>query len=136
MRFFASLRMTVNINMAKTILFVEDDPFLIDIYKKKLGEAGYTVVLAENGETALKTIETTAVDLLILDIVMPKIDGWETLRQLKAHPKMQKCKVMIFSNLGGKAEVEKGLQMGADKYLIKANYTPSQVVNEVEKMLA
>jgi len=128
--------MTVNINMAKTILFVEDDPFLIDIYKKKLGEAGYTVVLAENGETALKTIETTAVDLLILDIVMPKIDGWETLRQLKAHPKMQKCKVMIFSNLGGKAEVEKGLQMGADKYLIKANYTPSQVVNEVEKMLA
>jgi len=136
LRFFASLRMTVNINMAKTILFVEDDPFLIDIYKKKLGEAGYTVVLAENGETALKTIETTAVDLLILDIVMPKIDGWETLRQLKAHPKMQKCKVMIFSNLGGKAEVEKGLQMGADKYLIKANYTPSQVVNEVEKMLA
>jgi len=128
--------MTVNINMAKTILFVEDDPFLIDIYKKKLGEAGYTVVLAENGETALKTIETTAVDLLILDIVMPKTDGWETLRQLKAHPKMQKCKVMIFSNLGGKAEVEKGLQMGADRYLIKANYTPSQVVNEVEKMLA
>ena len=136
MRFFASLRMTVNINMAKTILFVEDDPFLIDIYKKKLGEAGYDIVLAENGETALKTIETTAVDLLILDIVMPKTDGWETLRQLKAHPKMQKCKVMIFSNLGGKAEVEKGLQMGADKYLIKANYTPSQVVNEVEKMLA
>jgi len=122
--------------MAKTILFVEDDPFLIDIYKKKLGEAGYDIVLAENGEAALKTIETTAVDLLILDIVMPKTDGWETLRQLKAHPKMQKCKVMIFSNLGGKAEVEKGLQMGADKYLIKANYTPSQVVNEVEKMLA
>lgn len=121
--------------MAKTILFVEDDPFLVDIYKKKLGEAGYDVILAENGQSALKTIETTAVDLLILDIVMPKVDGWETLRQFKAHPKLKNSKIMIFSNLGGKAEVAKGLQMGADKYLIKANYTPSQVIDEVKKLL-
>jgi DNA-binding response OmpR family regulator len=123
----------------KSILLVEDDPFLIDIYTRKLKKAGFTVEIAEDGENALKILGQKKPDLLLLDIVLPEIDGWEILRKIKNQKSKIKnskgLKIIILSNLGQKEEVEKGLKLGATKYLIKAHYTPSQVVEEIKKIL-
>ena len=119
----------------KQIPLVEDDPFLRDIYSKKLEKAGFVVVNVNNGEQALKVLKGAVFDLVLLDIVMPNIDGWEVLEKIKCPEAEVKTKVIVFSNLGQKSEVEKGLSLGADKYLIKSSYTPSEVVEEVKKLI-
>ena len=119
----------------KSILLVEDDPFLADIYTTKLKESGFSVEIAKDGEEALSKIKGKLPPVVILDIVLPQIDGWEILKKIKEDPKSKNLKVIIFSNLGQKSEVEKGLKLGATKYLIKAHYTPSQVVEEIKQVL-
>jgi len=119
----------------KSILLIEDDPFLIDIYTTKLKESGFGVAVATDGEQAIIKIKELKPDLVILDIVLPEVDGWEILRKIKSELKLEDLKVIILSNLGQKEEVEKGINLGAVKYLIKAHYTPSQVVEEIKKVL-
>ncbi|MDP2664280.1 MAG: response regulator [bacterium] len=119
----------------KKILLVEDDPFLIDIYSTKLKDAGFEVLVSDEGEEAIGKIKEENPDLLLLDIVLPEIDGWEILRRIKSDEKFKNLKVIILSNLGQKEEVKKGMELGAVNYLIKAHYTPSQVVEEVKKVL-
>lgn len=117
----------------KKILLIEDDSFLVDIYTTKLKEDGFSVASAFDGEEGLKKIEEEKPDLVLLDIVIPIIDGWEFLKKIR---KINKdLKIIILSNLGQKADVEKGLKLGATKYLIKAHHNPSEVVEEVEKLL-
>ena len=119
----------------KQILLIEDDPFLLDIYSTKLTEAGFSVETATNGEEALIKAKENLPRLIILDIVLPQIDGWEILKRIKSENNLRQIPVVILSNLGQKSEVEKGLKMGAAKYLIKAHYTPSQVVKEIKETL-
>ena len=119
----------------KKIFLVEDDPFLIDIYTTKLKESGFSVEVSSEGEEAVGKIKENPPDLVVLDIVLPQIDGWEILKRIKADPILKKLKIIILSNLGQKEEVEKGTKLGAAKYLIKAHYTPSQVVEEIKKIL-
>jgi len=119
----------------KTILLVEDDPFLIDIYKSKLKEVGFEIETAEDGEKALRKTKEKKPDLMLLDIVLPNIDGWEILKKIRSDPGLKDLKVIVLSNLGQKEEVEKGMALGATKYLIKAHFTPSEVVEEVKKLL-
>lgn len=119
----------------KTILLIEDDPFLIDIYTTKLEEKGFLVSVAVNEGEAFSKINEKKPDLVLLDIVLPQVDGWEILRKIKSSPKFKALKVIILSNLGRKEEVEKGLKLGATGYLIKAHYTASEVVEEIKKTL-
>jgi len=132
----------------KKILLVEDDPFLIDIYTTKLKESGFKLEIADNGEEALKKIRKRNAanfekkkkknlwpDVLILDIVLSRIDGWQVLQEIKKDEKLKDLKIIVFTNLGQKEEVEKGLRLGATKYLIKAHYTPSELVEEIEKII-
>jgi DNA-binding response OmpR family regulator len=123
----------------KKILLVEDDPFLIEIYQKKLKDSGFEVEVAENGEKALEILKDKNFDLMILDIVLPKIDGWKVLEEIREMKKekndLEKMKIVIWSNLGEKEDIKKGLSLGATSYLIKANFTPSEVVKEIEKIL-
>ena len=123
----------------KKILLVEDDPFLIDIYTRKLKRAGFETVVAEEGKEALKLLQQKTFELVILDIVLPEVDGWAILKEIKElkqkNRDLENLKIIILSNLGQKEEVEKGLKLGATKYLIKAHYTPSQVVEEIKKIL-
>lgn len=120
----------------KRILLVEDDTFLIDIYTTKLKESGFSVEIAIDGDEALRKMrEKKKPDLLLLDIVLPRIDGWEILEKIKTESKLKDLKIIILSNLGQKEEVEKGLKLGATKYLIKAHYTPSEIVGEIKKVL-
>ncbi len=119
----------------KSILLIEDDPFLIDIYVTQFKEAGYKVEVASDGEVALSKIKETKPDLLVLDIILPKIDGWELLKTIKQDASLKELKVVILSNLGQKEEVEKGFDFGAIKYFIKAEYTPKEVTEEIKKIL-
>jgi len=121
----------------KSILLVEDDPFLIDIYTVKFKERGFSIDVAKNGDECFSKLEEGNPDLVLLDIVLPKLDGWEILRKLKNDGKLKGLKIVILSNLGQsqKGEVEKGMKLGAAKYLIKAHYTPTEVAEEVEKIL-
>jgi DNA-binding response OmpR family regulator len=119
----------------KTVLLVEDDPFLIDIYFTKLKEAGFKPEVAKDGNTALKMIKEKKPDLLLLDIVLPHIDGWEILKALNKEGLVDHLKIVILSNLGQKSEVERGIKLGATKYLIKSDYTPSEVIEEIKKIL-
>jgi len=122
----------------KSILLVEDDPFLIDMYTTKFKEAGFSVKVASNGKEGQRLLDEEKFDLLVLDIVLPKVDGWEILSKIKNQKSNNKnlkdLKVVVLSNLGQKGEVEKGLKLGAIKYLIKAHYTPSEVVDEIKKV--
>ncbi len=119
----------------KTILLVEDDPFLIDLYVTKSKEAGFKIEVVDDGDLVLEKVKEVKPDILLLDIVLPNVDGWEILRKIKEDIDMKDLIVVILSNLGQKDEVEKGLKLGATKYLIKAHYTPTEVVEEVKKLL-
>lgn len=125
----------------KKILIVEDDPFLVDIYETKLTQSGFDIDLASNGEDCLRKLKEKDYDLMLLDIVLPKIDGWEVLEKIKEmkekgdQKNLYDMKIMILSNLGQKEEIQKGLRLGATGFLIKAHYTPSHVVEEIKKTL-
>jgi len=117
------------------ILLVEDDPFLIDIYCTKLEEAGFKISIVKDGEKVLETTKREKPNLIILDIVLPSVDGWQILKQIKKESALKETKIIIFSNLSQKEEIEKGLSLGADRYFIKSDYTPSQVLEEINKLL-
>lgn len=119
----------------KNILLVEDDPFLIDIYTTKLKEAGFSVEVAESGELVFKKIKEKIPDLLILDIVLPQIDGWEVLKKIREDLELKNLKVIILSNLGQKEDIEKASKLGVTKYLVKAHYTPSEILKEIKAVL-
>ena len=119
----------------KRILLIEDDPFLIDIYTTKIKELDFSVDVANDGAEGLRMLREKSFDLLMLDIVLPHLDGWQVLKQIREEEELKNLKVIVLSNLGQKEEVEKGLKLGAVKYLIKAHYTPAEVVEEIKKVL-
>lgn len=117
------------------ILLAEDDPMLQDIYLTKFQEVGFDVVLAEDGQKVLPSIAKTKPDLVLLDIVLPLKDGWEVLSEIRKNHTWDAMKIAVLSNIGEPADVEKAFSMGANLYLIKAHFTPSQVVEEITKLL-
>jgi DNA-binding response OmpR family regulator len=117
------------------ILLVEDDTFIAGMYQAKLSMLGYTVRTAEDGEIGWAELQKAAPDILLLDVVLPKKDGFEVLTEIRKDPKLKSLPVILLTNLGQKPDVERGLQLGADDYIIKAHFTPSEVVEKVEKML-
>lgn len=121
--------------MKKTILLIEDDPFLIDIYSQKFKKSGLNIRVAETASKAFQILEEEIPDVILLDIVLPQMDGWGILKKIRSNKAWDGCKVVIFSNLGQKEEVEKGLGLGANGYLIKSQHTPLETVKEVEKIL-
>jgi len=118
----------------KQILLVEDDPFLIDIYTTKFKEMGFAIDIASDGSQAIRKMKEKKPDLVLLDIVLPHVDGWEILEKIREDKDLKDLKVVILSNLGQKSEVDKAFALGATKYLIKAHYTPSEIVEEVKTL--
>lgn len=127
--------MTQELN--KTIMLVEDDSFVLDIYKTKLTQEGFNVIMASNGMEAIKKLEemTEMPDLILLDIVMPYLDGLEVLKKIKEDEKVKKVPVILLTNLSQKEEIDQGLKLGAVDYLIKSHFTPSEVLEKIRKTL-
>lgn len=121
---------------AKKILLVEDDPLIIEIYTIKLQEHGFNVEVAADGEMAFRKLkEEDGFDLVVLDIVLPQLTGFELLNRIRKDQKLKNLKVLILSNLGQRLDIERARELGAKRYLIKANFTPSEVVEEIKKLL-
>ncbi|MFA6215941.1 MAG: response regulator [Patescibacteria group bacterium] len=117
------------------ILIVEDEEALLDLYAIKLEQSGYDVIKAGNGEAGKSLAALELPNLILLDILMPKVDGYEMLKELKSNPKTKKIPVIIFSNLSQKDEVEKGLRLGAKDYIIKTSITPTELITKVKEYL-
>lgn len=117
------------------VLIVEDDKFLRELLVSKLEVAGFSTSVAVDGTEALNKIKEESPQLILLDLVLPGLDGFEVLRQVKQDPKTSKIPVIILSNLGQQEEVEKGIKLGAEDYLIKAHFTPDEIIEKVTKYL-
>ncbi len=118
-----------------TILIVDDDPFILDMYVLKFQEKGFAIAIAKNGKDALKKMKETSPRVMLLDIVLPAMDGFEVLRTLKEDPALRDVKVILLTNLGQKEDVDRGMKLGADDYIIKAHFTPNEVVEKVKRVL-
>ena len=119
----------------KLILLVEDDEFLAELYATKLNLEDFEVALATDGEKGLKIIKEKKPDLVLLDIILPKLDGFEILKIMKADKKLKTIPVILLTNLSQKDEVKRGLSLGADDYLIKAHFMPSEVVKKIKQTI-
>ena len=120
--------------MAK-ILFIEDDPLIVKIYTTRLTADGYQVLSAENGEDGIKLAETETPDLVILDIMMPKIDGFGVLEKLRANEMMKTKPILVYSNLAQEEEIKRAQTLGATEFIIKANLSPTEMVEKIKKYL-
>ncbi|MBZ9578680.1 response regulator [Patescibacteria group bacterium] len=121
--------------MAKTILIIEDDKFLRVLIARKLTKEGFETSEAIDGEEGIKKIKEEKPDLVLLDLILPGIDGFEVLSRMKEDPSLAQIPVIILSNLGQREDVEKGLKMGAIDYLIKAHFTPREIIDKVKAAL-
>jgi len=117
------------------ILLVDDDAFLLGIYKKKFELEGFKVTTAHNGEEALEEVARRRPHIIMMDVLMPKLDGFATLEALKADEQTASIPVVLLTNLGQKEDVEKGFALGAEDYLIKTHFKPSELVHKVKTIL-
>lgn len=118
---------------AKKVLVVDDEDSVREIYRHEFLNSGYTVVVAADGEEGLLKAGEEQPDIMLLDIMLPKMSGIEVLRALKENQLTKKIPVLLLTNLGEETIIKEGFELGADGYLLKVSYTPSQVVEEVKK---
>lgn len=122
--------------MAKRkILIIEDDSFLLSMYANKFEMENFLVLTAEDGKKGLRIALKELPDLILLDLVLPVMDGFAVLKELKAGEKAKKIPVILLTNLSQREEVDKGMAMGAADYMIKAHFMPSEVVDKVKLIL-
>lgn len=119
----------------KRLLIVEDDQDLRELYVEVLRDEGFEVADAADGQVGLEKAKAGNYDLLLLDIMLPKIDGLQILKAVKKNPDLSKIPVVMLTNLGRESIIKEGFTLGADGYIIKSEYTPDQVVAEVRKFL-
>ncbi len=121
-------------SMAK-ILFVEDEPALQKTLSEALKQNGYEVQSAFDGQQGLELAKSAKPDLILLDLILPKLDGFGVLKALKTEEKLRDIPVIILTNLEDMTDVEKALELGASTYLVKANYDLDELVNKITQTL-
>lgn len=118
------------------LLIVEDDKFLRDLAAQKLSKEHLQVFTAVDGEQGIAVAEKEIPDIILLDILLPGIDGFEVLKRIRANPALQKTHVSMLSNFGQREDIERAIAAGADQFMVKANYTLDEIVQEVKKIIA
>ena len=118
------------------ILLIEDEEMLANMYEVKFQNEGFEVVKALDGASGLEMSKSTNPDMILLDVIMPKMDGFSVLKSMREDPATKDLPVMLLTNLGQDEDIEKGKELGVIGYLVKANVTPSEVVEAVKKELA
>jgi DNA-binding response OmpR family regulator len=121
--------------MKEKVLIIEDDRFLRELMVRKLKTENFEVIEAEDGAEGLKKIKEEKPDLVLLDLILPEMDGFEVLEQKRKDEEIKNIPVIILSNLGQKEEIDRGLQLGAKDYLIKAQFSPSEIIEKVKLFL-
>jgi CheY-like chemotaxis protein len=121
--------------MSKVLLLIEDDPLMLRMYRKIFKLEGYQVELAAGGQEGLDKAKSDKPTLVLLDIMMPKMDGFEVLGKLKEDPETKDIPVVVLTNLAGTQDAKKAMEMGALKYIIKSEQDPKEVATLVKEVL-
>ena len=121
--------------MAKKILIVEDEEILLNLLQKKLIEHGYEVLVARDGEEGLRAMRANSPDLVLLDVIMPKLGGFEVMEEMQKEEVLKKIPVIIVSNSGQPVEIDRAKNLGAKDWLIKTEFDPQEVVDKVIKQI-
>ena len=121
--------------MKTKILLIEDDSILLKAISEALAKEEFEVLTAADGETGIKSIEENNPNLIILDIILPKKNGYEIMEYVKAKPELSAIPVVILTNLEGAHDVERMLALGARAFLVKANYTIEEIVEAIKRIL-
>ncbi|MCK5475668.1 MAG: response regulator [Candidatus Pacebacteria bacterium] len=125
----------MNNNEKIKVFIIEDDIYISDMYKIKLEADNYEVNVASDGIEGMKRLEKDIPDVILLDIVMPKIDGFSVLKMIKENDILKNVPVILLTNLSQKENIEKGFELGAASYIIKAHFTPSEVVKKIKEVI-
>lgn len=121
--------------MAKKILIVEDDAVLQKVLSEYLAGEGFEIASALDGEVGLEMVKTSKPDLILLDIILPKKDGYEVLKEVKSDPATNHIPIILLTNLDSISDVERALELGATTYLVKADYKLEEVASKVKEIL-
>lgn len=119
----------------KKILIIEDDNILASMYEMKLKQDGFIVMRAEDGAIGVEMTSKEKPDIVLLDVIMPQLDGFSVLREIKGNDNTKHIPVIMLTNLGTSDDMQKGEEMGAIDYLVKANNTPAQISQIIKKHL-
>ncbi len=117
------------------VLIVEDEEMLVNMYISKFEKEGFDPIKALNGKNGLELADKENPEIILLDVIMPEMDGFMVLKELKSNSKTKNIPVIMLTNLGQDEDVKKGNELGAKDYLVKANLTPAQVVDKVKEIL-
>ena len=121
--------------MPHKILLVEDDRFLRELMSQKIVKMGEDLVVAVDGEEGARKTKEEKPDIVLLDLMLPGIDGFGVLSQIKADPETAGIPVIILSNLGQKEDIDRALKLGAADFLVKAHFTPQEIIDKIEQYL-
>jgi len=119
----------------KKILIIEDEEIVLGLLQKKLIQDGYETSVARNGEEGLKKMREIKPDLILLDIIMPKMGGFEVMEEMQKDKELKKIPVIVVSNSGQPVEIDKARELGARDWLIKTEFDPQEVIDKVKKQL-
>ena len=121
--------------MAKKILLIEDEEVMIDLLQRKITQEGYEIRVARNGEEGLAAMKEKKPDLVLLDIIMPKMEGFEVMEHMQADKDLKKIPVIVISNSGQPVEIDRAQKMGARDWLIKTEFDPQEVIEKIKKQI-
>lgn len=119
----------------KTVLIIEDDEFLSQMYATKLDLEGFTVREATTGLQGLKSLQKEKPDMVLLDLNLPEMNGFEVLQKMKEDPNLKDIPVLVLTNYAQKDNIDRCLDLGAEDYLIKAHFVPSEVIGKIKNIL-
>jgi DNA-binding response OmpR family regulator len=117
------------------VALIEDDPLIAEMYTTKFTKEGYNIKHAADGAAGLEMVKKEKPDIILLDIIMPKLDGFQVLQELRQDASFKDTPVVMLTNLGQEEDVQKGRQLGATDYFIKTNFTPAAIVDKVKGLL-
>jgi DNA-binding response OmpR family regulator len=120
---------------AAKILIIEDDEFLLRMYSSKLEMEGYEIITATDGERGLKSVIKEKPDLILLDLLLPKKDGFQVLKEVRENQATKEIPVIVLTNLSQKKDIDRCYSLGISDYLIKAHFIPSEVIFKIKRAL-
>jgi DNA-binding response OmpR family regulator len=121
--------------MPKRILIIEDEEILMNLLQRKLLQEGYEVSVARDGDEGLKTMRENSPDLILLDILMPRVSGIEVMEEMQKDGRLKDIPIIIISNSGQPVEIDQAQKLGAKDWLIKTEFDPQEVVEKVKKQI-
>jgi DNA-binding response OmpR family regulator len=122
-------------DVGKKVMVIEDDRFLSSLMKARLEKEGFTIIQAFDGEEAIQALKTTIPDIIIMDIIMPKVTGFEVLQTISITPQLAKVPVVILSNLAQDSDIEKARQLGAKEYFVKVKVSIDDLVGRIKTLV-